>query len=658
MLPVCSTATTAASSSPHYPQIISHAGLRGNLRLGKAVGWRGIVEDRFFLGITHRLHSQQVSFKTQVTNVIYSHVTGRPGVLDCLELKDQDRLYSNKWGDSMENVINTYPSLSKDISYVNKACKDMLVPVSDQISSLPSEKVVPQTILPLHSTMDVASTTPITLSGPLGDASLTNFRSNVENFFSAVSGWIDASVGEGYLFFKNTFDAITAPLSHSFQSASESINNGVSGLFSSADRSAELVGNRFTGFSVDLKDSLSGVGAVSIDVLRRTIITLEEYLASGGSLILHYYGSAKEVFPPEVRDVLNLAESRTSDFFSPVVAAFQQVYAAIELLEKNIGLDPKDPLVPLAFFLGSSAILGVSYWVLVYGGYSGDLSPQSTLALLKEEKNVALIDIRPEDLRARDGVPDLRRGARVKYASIVLPEIDGTVRKLMKSERDLFDMLVAAVIRNLKVVQDRSKIIVLDSDGTRSKSIARSLRKLGVKKPYLVQGGFQSWVKNGLRIKELKPETTFTVLNEEAEAILEDIRPTPVQIVGYALGFVAASYALSEWEKTLQFVGVIGLGQTIYRRIAAYEDSEDFRQDVRLLLGPFKVGAVAFSWAAGIFEPNRIGLPTSPSSTDVQSRVQQAAAKHESQPSDSEVAQELSQDLSVSANEIAGPSES
>lgn len=79
---------------------------------------------------------------------------------------------------------------------------------------------------------------------------------------------------------------------------------------------------------------------------------------------------------------------------------------------------------------------------------------------------------------------------------------------------------------------------------------------------------------------------------------------------------------------------------------------------IRLLLGPFKVGAVAFSWAAGKLEPNRIGLPTSPSSTDVQSRVQQAVAKHESQPSDREEAQESSQDLSVSANEIAGPSES
>lgn len=32
--------------------------------------------------------------------------------------------------------------------------------------------------------------------------------------------------------------------------------------------------------------------------------------------------------------------------------------------------------------------------------------------------------------------------------------------------------------------------------------------------PYLVEGGFYSWMKQGLRIKELKPETALSILNE------------------------------------------------------------------------------------------------------------------------------------------------
>ncbi|KAJ6758047.1 RHODANESE/CELL CYCLE CONTROL PHOSPHATASE SUPERFAMILY PROTEIN [Salix koriyanagi] len=57
----------------------------------------------------------------------------------------------------------------------------------------------------------------------------------------------------------------------------------------------------------------------------------------------------------------------------------------------------------------------------------------------------------------------------------------------------------------------------------------------------------------------------------------------------------------------------------------------------RLLLSPVRVGAQAFSWATGKLENNRLGLPTSPSSSDVQNRVLQAAAKHGSQPSETEV---------------------
>jgi hypothetical protein len=44
-----------------------------------------------------------------------------------------------------------------------------------------------------------------------------------------------------------------------------------------------------------------------------------------------------------------------------------------------------------------------------------------------------------------------------------------------------------------------------------------------MQQPYLVKGGFQAWVEN-LRVKELKPESALTVLNEvkgsESETLL------------------------------------------------------------------------------------------------------------------------------------------
>lgn len=51
---------------------------------------------------------------------------------------------------------------------------------------------------------------------------------------------------------------------------------------------------------------------------------------------------------------------------------------------------------------------------------------------------------------------------------------------------------------------------------------------LMLQRPYLVQGGFQSWVKEGLRIKELKPETALTILNEVSDIFLDFFKVSPM----------------------------------------------------------------------------------------------------------------------------------
>ena len=37
-----------------------------------------------------------------------------------------------------------------------------------------------------------------------------------------------------------------------------------------------------------------------------------------------------------------------------------------------------------------------SYWLFTYGGYEGDLTPKSTLELLRGKDDVVLVDVRPE----------------------------------------------------------------------------------------------------------------------------------------------------------------------------------------------------------------------------------------------------------------------
>ncbi|GMY32798.1 calcium sensing receptor, chloroplastic [Fagus crenata] len=72
---------------------------------------------------------------------------------------------------------------------------------------------------------------------------------------------------------------------------------------------------------------------------------------------------------------------------------------------------------------------------------------------------------------------------------------------------------------------------------------------------------------------------------------------------------------------------------------------------MELLLAPVRFGAQAVTWAAGKLETNHLGLPTSPSSSDVQNRVLQAAAKHGSQPPDTEGIQEPSPESTIPVTE-------
>ncbi|XP_068339228.1 uncharacterized protein [Pyrus communis] len=663
MLPVCS----ATSSCSSHSQISIHGGLNASSQFQKDLEARYIMGYRGSLGLSKAMPFQRDFFKAHATKSLYS--TEQSVSVDfvnrCSHSYEPDHLkckYSDMCSSSTGTMYEQHPPGRVELKFVDSSSLlapdeglvDFTNPSTENASVLPAA-VEPESISATDLTPGNSISVPDSLD--VDSDRLSSVKTSIEDFIDGVSKSFSASVDKGEDIVKTSVDTITSSITSVVKSATEAVDNTVGGLFSTVDQTGQYGGSKMTKFSSDFKEVTSKGAVVAIDVLRRSIVVVEDSLSNGASLAVSSYQSAKAFLPPDISDALNLSEKRVAEFLGPAKTAFQQVYISIEGLEENLGLDPNDPVIPFVLFLGTSATLWVIYRVWTYSGYAGDLSPQSTLELLTGKENAVLIDVRPEVLREREGIPDLRRAARFRYASVSLPEVDGAVWKLVKSGRDLNDTLTAAVIRNLKVVQDRSKVIVMDADGTRSKGIARSLRKLGLKKPYLVQGGFKSWVKNGLRIKELKPETTFTILNEEAEAILEDISPSPVQVLGSGVGLIAALYALLEWEKTLQLIGVVGVGQTIYRRVASYETADDFKKDVRLLLSPVRLGAQALSWTAGKLESNGIGLPTSPSSSDVKNRVLQAAAKHESQPSDTEGIQDPSPDSKLPIKENADLSE-
>ncbi|PPR92921.1 hypothetical protein GOBAR_AA27746 [Gossypium barbadense] len=677
-------------------KISFHGGFRPFTPYEKDFQFRCNSQDKSALGMSNGNHLHRMYFKPQATKSFCSDFvesTEQRVSMDLInsyscpdELIDVKCKISNAWSSSVEAIMSPTDG---ELKYVENSsissAEEKLVDLSNRsVENVNNYTGMegPETI----STIDTIPETPTAASNSVNfdNDSLSSVKTGLDDFLAGVNKSVNSSLDKGENAVKNLLEKITSSITSVKTSTSEAVDNA-----------QVLANNKLSNLSNDLKEASSKANIFAVDLLRRTIVVVEDSLSNGASTFIYYYASAKERLPPEIKDTLTLYEERTGKALKPIGDALQQVYIGIEGLERSLGFDPNDPVVPFFLLTGTSATLWVFYRVWAYGGYSGDLSPQLTLELLSGKENVLLIDV----LRERDGIPDLRRAARSRYASVSLPEVNGSIRKLLKSRRDLDDTLIATVIRNLKIVEDRSKVIIMDADGSRSKGIARSLRKLGVKvsssefskfsfkkialkypklgekksydtwnsddilssnlwrtyrKHLVTYGGFQSWVNQGLRIKELKPETALTILNEEAEAILEEISPSPVQVLGYGVGLVAAIYALLEWEKSLQLIGILGLVLTIYGRVSSYESSEDLKKDIRLLLAPVTFRAQAFSWVSGKLETNGIGLPTSPSSSDVQSRVLQAAAKHESKPSDSE---DPSGDAMASRNEKADLSE-
>lgn len=55
-----------------------------------------------------------------------------------------------------------------------------------------------------------------------------------------------------------------------------------------------------------------------------------------------------------------------------------------------------------------------------YGGYAGEASPEKVAELLSADDNIFLVDIRPEETREKEGLPQLKLAARYKVAAFPL----------------------------------------------------------------------------------------------------------------------------------------------------------------------------------------------------------------------------------------------
>ncbi|KAE8787537.1 Chaperone protein ClpB1 [Hordeum vulgare] len=147
-----------------------------------------------------------------------------------------------------------------------------------------------------------------------------------------------------------TFSADAAGVDESV--ARRAIRGVAGGLTSSVAATKKQAAGGVPDVSGAFQDKVAEVGVVAADVLRKAIVVAEDSLGSATTSLVYYYGSAKSSLPPNVKDLLNSSEEKANIILRPIGSALQQVYIIIEGLEKNVGLNPSDPIVQLAVLLG------------------------------------------------------------------------------------------------------------------------------------------------------------------------------------------------------------------------------------------------------------------------------------------------------------------
>lgn len=533
------------------------------------------------------------------------------------------------------NVLNDTISNGVYVPNNPSILKELGVNLSVSTDSLPSTE---STVTSISDSIPKSSES-FSESKNIADFSVERAQKAFEDILFSVKDSLDSSVNEAGNAVKDSYVDINASILRSMKSLTGSFENALSGLFRVPDNTRGLT----TSSGIDIMSPFQ-MGSPANNAIKKVVVVVEDSAGAvftvTSSFITEIYRSTKASLSFEAESFLDILEEKASAVFQPIGSFIQQVNVLITESEKALGIDPENPIIPVVLVIGGTIFFGVLHWGYNYGGYSGDLAPKEASDLLRKEGNTVLIDIRPQEMKESNGIPDLRRRDRFKFAAVEFPKVEGSVKKLLKNANEIDDILTAAVIRNLKIVNGSSKVLIMDANGSQSKKVARALRKLGIKKPYRIKGGFQSWVADGLRVKEMKMETPLTILKEDTEAILEETRPNPGAVFAACVGIIAGINALLEWEKTLQLIGFIGLVQVVYRRVSSYENSDDLKADIRALLSPFQWATQGALQIAGKVQPKQLQLATSPSTTAVQNRVLQAAAKHSSISSELEQTQD------------------
>lgn len=158
-----------------------------------------------------------------------------------------------------------------------------------------------------------------------------NSLSNAVDIVNETNKSIGDLINRGENVFNSSVNTVTSSLKSALDEAIKALDSVSSGLTSSVDRAGESASNKFIGLSGNLKETSGKLGMVTVDLLRNTIVVVEDTIAKGFSAAVYSYDSVKGLLPPEIQDTLNSSESKLAEAFRPVGAVVQQVCSGFAL---------------------------------------------------------------------------------------------------------------------------------------------------------------------------------------------------------------------------------------------------------------------------------------------------------------------------------------
>ncbi|CAL6342994.1 unnamed protein product [Bathycoccus prasinos] len=283
---------------------------------------------------------------------------------------------------------------------------------------------------------------------------------------------------------------------------------------------------------------------------------------------------------PDLPSVEDVMASFTSVVDSvPVPEDLQPLVAAIKQ-------NPDTGVALLAFIFGSPVLLAVLGAAL--RGYDGDVRPKACYESLEKNGNAKIIDTRSEEAIRNEGVPDLRGSARNKGEIVRVVKLNEKERRQTRGARQIELTIAAEKVKKLSSIG--SKLYFIGPD---AKDLAKTVKsETFARKCYTISGGFEGYRSSGLKLRkggykknvaEVAAEEASEIGSRRRAAVQSSVGSVSTTVktaddsmkVVYGLLALGVVVGAIEYEKTLQFIGVVGIELTLLNAFLSYENPLD-----------------------------------------------------------------------------------